>query len=185
MCFLLPPPPPLPRQRTNVSAVYINTQIGCNADTAVTQTDGYKILSRKRNAQARFEMVRELSAAENNKYLQVADCVLSSVNVIGSYLKESTSLVDTYNPYKVRVSLCVCMCLFCLFLTLALCVCVCVCVCSLASRVRTGAVAGPLNRGHTPRFLSLKPPIPFLKRYGLIIFLTAREKVQPPLLFPL
>lgn len=48
-------------------------------------------------------MVRELSAAENNKYLQVADCVLSSVNVIGSYLKESTSLVETYNPYKVGV----------------------------------------------------------------------------------
>ncbi|CAM9509210.1 unnamed protein product, partial [Scytosiphon promiscuus] len=49
---------------------------------------------------ARFEIVRELSVAENRKYLEVADCVLSSVNVIGSYFQESTSLVETYAPYK-------------------------------------------------------------------------------------
>ena len=48
-------------------------------------------------------MVRELSVAEGSKYLVVADCVLSSVNVIGSYFRESTSLVETYAPYKVRV----------------------------------------------------------------------------------
>ncbi|CAM9748467.1 unnamed protein product, partial [Ascophyllum nodosum] len=50
--------------------------------------------------QARFEVVRELSVAEGSKYLVVADCVLSSVNVIGSYFRESTSLVETYAPYK-------------------------------------------------------------------------------------
>ncbi|CAN0119486.1 unnamed protein product, partial [Ectocarpus fasciculatus] len=50
--------------------------------------------------QARFALVRELSMAENQKYLEVADCVLSSVNVIGSYFRESTSLVETYTPYK-------------------------------------------------------------------------------------
>lgn len=52
--------------------------------------------------QARFAIVRELSVAEGNKYLVVADCVLSTVNVIGSYFQESTSLVETYAPYKVN-----------------------------------------------------------------------------------
>lgn len=45
--------------------------------------------------------MKELSVAEGNKYLQVADCVLSTVNLIGSYFHHSVDLVDTYTPYKV------------------------------------------------------------------------------------
>lgn len=51
--------------------------------------------------QARFEIVKQLSVAEGNKYLQVADCVLATVNLIGSYFHHSVDLVDTHTPYKV------------------------------------------------------------------------------------
>lgn len=54
------------------------------------------------HSKARFDIVKELSVAEGNKYLQVADCVLSTVNLIGSYFHHSVDLVDTYTPYKVK-----------------------------------------------------------------------------------